>query len=130
MKSTNKVYLCASLITAAAFTAALLQAADAKPKYTVKEVMKTLHKGDDNIGKHVASGNGTKEEIAKLVEYYSALPLNDPPRGDKGSWHEKTGALLASAKSLQAGRPGAVEAYKQAANCKACHNIHKPEQKQ
>jgi hypothetical protein len=30
---------------------------------------------------------------------------------------------------LKAGKPNAVEHYKQAADCKACHQAHKPEDK-
>jgi hypothetical protein len=127
MSRSSKIYF-STIVAALTLSVAFLQAESPKPKFTVKEVMKTLHKGDDNIGKHVASGNATKEEIAKLVEYYSSLPLNDPPRGEKASWHEKTTALVSSAKALQAGKPGAIEAYKQASNCKACHSVHKPEQ--
>jgi hypothetical protein len=116
-------------LMAAAVTAPLLRAANDKPKYTIKEVMKNLHKGDENVGKKVSRGEGTKADFDKMVDYYSSLPLNDPPRGDKDSWHEKTMALVNSAKDLQAGKPGAVESYKKAANCKACHMAHKPEQK-
>lgn len=118
-----------ALTVLATFATPLLISAAQKPKYTIKEVMKTLHKGDDSIGKKVTKGQGTQADYDKMVEYYSALPLNDPPRGDKESWHAKTAALLKSAKDLQAGKPGALEAYKHAADCKACHTEHKPPQK-
>jgi hypothetical protein len=106
----------------------LLRAEQAKPKYTIKEVMKTLHKGDDSIGKKVSQGHGTKADFDKMVEYYAALPQNEPPRGPQDSWMAKTSALLASAKALQAGKPDALEQYKKASNCKACHSEHKPPQ--
>ena len=109
--------------------ATAVHAVDAKPKYTIKEVMKAAHKGEDNLGKKVSKGQGTPDDFAKLVDYYASLPLNDPPRGDKAAWHEKTTALLDAAKALKAGKPGALEAYKQAVNCKACHSEHKPEDK-
>ena len=111
----------------AAAAAPLVRAADAKPKYTIKEVMKTLHKGDDNIAKHVTKGAGTKEEFAKLVEYYESLPLNTPEKGDKGSWEEKSMALLKASKALKAGEADALAGYKKAVNCKACHSVHKPD---
>ena len=65
-----------------------------KARYTVQEVMKAIHKGEDNIGKRAVKGTASKDDIAKLAEYYESLPLNDPPRGEMGSWKEKTGALV------------------------------------
>lgn len=106
-----------------------LLAAEAKPKYSTKDIMKALNKGDENIGKKVARGQGTPEDFSKLVDYYSALPANKPPRGDQSSWDAKTAALVKVSKSLMAGEPGALAAYKTAVNCKACHSEHKPEKK-
>lgn len=100
--------------------------AEIKPKYTVKEVMRALHKGDDALCKKVSKGQGAGEDFAKLVEYYGSLPLNDPPKGDPKSWTAKTTSLLKAAKALQAGVPGALDTYREAVNCKACHSLHKP----
>jgi len=105
-----------------------LVVAAGKPKYTIKEVMKEIHKGDDNIGKRAVKGQASKDDINKMVEYYASLPLNDPPRGDKESWLAKTTALVKASQELKAGSASAVEHYKQAANCKACHEAHKPPQ--
>ena len=111
-------------------TAAAPVIAEAKePKYTIKEVMQAIHKGQDNIGKRAAQGAASKDEIARIAEYYESLPQNEPPRGELASWKEKTGKLLSAAGALKAGTPGAVEMYKAATNCKACHNEHKPEDK-
>lgn len=101
-------------------------AADA-PKYTTKEVMKALHKGDDAVAKKVSKGEGKAADFDLLVLYYTALPLNEPPKGDVKSWQEKTVALLDSAKALKAGKAGALDQYKAAVNCKACHSVHKPD---
>lgn len=120
--------LCCAL--PASFLAAPLFAADAKkPKYTIKEVMKEVHKGEDNIGKRVANGTASKEDIAKMVAHYESLPLNEPPRGDKESWAAKTSKLVAASKAVQSGAPNAAQLYKDATNCKACHSAHKPEDK-
>ena len=100
-----------------------------KPKYTTKEVMEAIHKGQDNIGKRVGQGTASKEEIAKMVEYYESLPLNEPPRGSMASWKEKTSKLVSSARAFKDGKPTAAAMYKGAANCKACHIEHKPEEK-
>ena len=115
-------------LSAVAFTGALLMARAAdNPTYTVKEVMKALHKGDDALAKKVTKGEGTQEDFKKLVLYYVALPLNEAPKGDAASWKEKTTALLLAAQGLEAGKPGALDQYKTAVNCKACHSVHKPE---
>ena len=118
-----------SLIAAgliAGLAAPVLRAADATPRYSVKDVMKALHKGDENTGKKVSRGQGDAADYAKLVDYYEALPANKPPRGEQASWDAKTGALVKAAKSLKAGEAGALEAFKAATNCKACHGAHKP----
>ena len=109
------------------FVSTLLSHAADKPKYTIEEVMKALHKGEDSIGNKVSKGQGTKEDFAKLVEYYSALPLNTPPEGDQESWKKKTAALLDAAKALQTGQEGALAQYNKAVNCKACHSVHRPD---
>ena len=121
--------LAAAVLNGLAATPAL-HAVDAEPKYSTKDIMKALNKGDENVGKKVTRGQGTAEDFAKLVDYYSALPANKPPRGDQSSWDAKTAALVKASKSLKAGEPGALAAYKAAANCKACHTEHKPEKKQ
>jgi hypothetical protein len=87
--------------------------------------MKALHKGDDSVGKRVVKGQGTKEDFAKLVEYYPSLPLNKPEKGDLAAWKEKSTAVVKAAKDLKAGKEGALEAYKKAINCKACHSEHR-----
>ena len=127
----NKKTLVISLLAlafVAGATAQLLHAADAKPKYAIKDVMKTLHKGDDSVAKRVSDGHGTKEDFAKLVEYYESLPLCTPEKGEKASWTEKSTALLKAAKALKNGDDGALETYKKAVNCRACHSQHRPPQ--
>jgi hypothetical protein len=115
-----------SLALAAGFTAFTpVGMAAEKPKYTISEVMKALHKGDDSVGKRVSKGMGTAEDFAKLVEYYESLPGNKPSIGEADSWKEKSTALLKAAKGLKAGEAGALEAFKKASNCKACHSVHK-----
>ena len=96
-----------------------------KPKYTTAEIMKALHKGNDSLGKKVQNGQGTKEDFAKLVEYYLSLPLNEPPEGNAASWKEKSTVLLDAAKALNDGKEGALAQYKKAVNCKACHDVHR-----
>jgi len=128
IRSQKNLLICLIALAALAIaTAPIISAIEAKPKYTTKEVMKALHKGDVNVAKRVLKGQGSKADFARLVEYYQSLPLNAPPRGDKASWDAKTVALLGAAKSLNAGDPNGLNVYKQAVNCKACHSLHKPE---
>jgi hypothetical protein len=101
----------------------LAAAQDDKPKYTIKEVMQKAHKS--GLVKKVASGQGSKEEAAQLVEMYTALGKNKPPKGDAGSWDQKTKALLAAAQAVVDGKPGAGMELQNAANCMACHSVHK-----
>jgi hypothetical protein len=103
------------------------RAAESRANYTIKEVMKATNKGDASIGKRVVQGKGTPEDFARHVEYYASLPLCTPEKGDKTSWQTKSTALLKAALALKAGEPNALAAYKQAANCKACHSAHKPD---
>ena len=99
----------------------------AKPKYTTKEIMKAINKGDDSICKKITKGVASKEEIAKMVACYKELPLNEPPKGSAASWKEKTSALAKAAEAVGKNEPGALEKFKQAVNCKACHSEHKPD---
>jgi hypothetical protein len=116
------------VVIAVVFSCAFIAFAEAKkPKYSVKDVMKAIHKGEDNIGKRVSKGEASQEDIAKMVEYYESLPLSEPPRGEPESWTVKTATLVKSARALKSGEAGALDAYKAASNCKACHNVHKPE---
>jgi hypothetical protein len=105
---------------------ALAQAGD-QPKYTVAEVMKALHQGDDSAGKRVLAGKVTQEDFVKLVEYYAMLPLNEPEQGDPVVWKQKSTTLLEAAKALQEGKDGALDRYKRAVDCKSCHSVYRPQ---
>jgi hypothetical protein len=94
-----------------------------KPKYTIKEVMQKAHKGGLLI--KVASGKGEKADAEKLLEMYTALAKNKPPEGDANSWKRFTMGLIAAAKVAVEGGPDAGKRLKAAANCTACHKLHK-----
>ena len=104
---------------------AALRAADEASKYTIKEVMKMAHQGDNSLYKKVSSGKGSKEDKKKLVDLYTALAADTPTKGDADSWKDKTGALLDAAKAVEDDKNGAVKDLKKAADCKACHTVHK-----
>lgn len=113
-------------LVAVTTTSLVVSAADKKkPKHSIEDIMKAINKGDDNVCKRVAQGKASKEDITKLVEYYSDLPLNKPPKGDQKSWDEKTAALVKAVQGIKAGAPDAAAKFKEAVNCKACHSVHK-----
>jgi hypothetical protein len=103
----------------------MAQAADdAKPKYTIKEVMAKAHK--EKLLDKVATGQGTKEDAQQLADLYKALGANTPPKGDPDSWKTKTVAILAAAQDVVDGKEGAGPKLKAAVNCANCHKEHKP----
>lgn len=91
--------------------------AQGKAKYTTAQVMAKAMKG--GLCTKVATGKASDAEKKELVELFEALAANTPPKGDAASWKEKTGALVAAAKS------GDGAALKAAANCAGCHKVHK-----
>jgi hypothetical protein len=105
---------------------AVFAADAAKPKYTIKEIMKQAHEGKTSLSKRVSDGMGTKADFAKLLDYYKAMALQSPPKGDAESWKTKTAALVTATEGLVAGKDDALTAYKTAVDCKACHTLHRP----
>jgi len=109
--------ICGAVFAAVAgLLLANLQAADEKPKYTIKEVMK-FHK--EKLNEKFANGTASKEETTKLQEGYEAMLKAKPPKGDEKAWKEKCEALIKAVKD------GDKDAYKKAVNCGACHGAHK-----
>lgn len=92
-----------------------------KDKVTIKVVMQKAMKG--GLCAKVASGKADEAEKKQLVELFTALAKNEPPKGDPDSWKAKTKALLDAAKADD----GA--ALKKAADCAACHSEHKGKKK-
>jgi hypothetical protein len=122
-----KCLVVAALVSIGVLSLARAKAEDeAKPKYTIKEVMKKAHLPDGGLMKKIVAGEGTKEDAEQLVELYTALGQNKPPKGEPGSWEEKTGELLAAAKAVVEDKPGSKERLKKAADCGNCHKEHKP----
>ena len=69
--------------------------------------------------KKVVDGKATKAEKAKLAEYLKKMVGLKPPEGNAASWKKKTQALVSAMEKND------LNALKNAANCKACHNVHK-----
>lgn len=112
-----------ALVVGSTFALSLLQAQDDKPKHTIKDVMKKAQAKTGLLNK-VTGGTASKEEKAELVELYTALGKNKPPKGEASSWKEKTDAILAAAKEAQEGK-GTDKLKSAAGDCKGCHSVHK-----
>ncbi len=105
----------------------LARAADeaAKPKHTIKEVMKIAHNKESGLLAKVLSGEGTDEQKKELLDVYVSLAEGKPGKGDLDSWHTLAGGAALAAAKVVVGREGALDELKTASNCKACHDIHK-----
>lgn len=90
----------------------------------ISDVMKEAMKG--GLCKKVVDGEASAEEKARLLVLFKAMAACDAPKGDAESWKEMTIALVTGAEGVVKGDPDAVEFLKGAANCKACHEPHRP----
>lgn len=125
MRKTILTVAGAALLSAGIFS---LHAAD-KPKLTIKEIMEQGFKGKESAAARVGKGEGTKDDFKLLASLTHDLPLNSPEMGDAKSFKTKATAVAAAAKALADGKAGAIDQWKEAANCKACHTDHKPDKK-
>jgi hypothetical protein len=103
------------------------RAADDKPKYTIEEIMEKAHDKDNGILPRVVAGKGSKDDKQTLVELYTELGKNKPPKGEAKSWKDKTDTLLAAAKSVAADEKDGVAKLKKASTCMDCHKVHRPD---
>jgi len=116
-------------VTALGIGAALVHGEDSKAKPSIKEIMKTTHKGDDSIVKQIAAGKGTSTQLSEILTDYKLLAELEPPRGSKQDWKERTGKVISATEALQSGDKSAVATFKTATTCKNCHELHKPAKK-
>lgn len=115
--------VCFALVVAVIGLNGFEAAGQGKKKIPTKQVMKVAMKG--GLCAKVAKGDATEKQKKQLLALFTALSKNSPPEGSKESWEAKTSALVAAAKAAVAGDEGAGEKLKKAANCKACHDVHK-----
>lgn len=99
---------------------------DAKPKLTIKEIMKNDNKGEDSIVKQIVSGKGKPEQVTQLQADYKLLAELEPPRGDKEHWKTKVSALIEATDGLKLDDKASIAKFKTAVTCKACHQEFKP----
>jgi hypothetical protein len=116
----------ATALLAAAFVGlTVVGAADDKPKYDIETIMEKAHDEDNGILKKVVAGKADDKEKKTLLELYTELGKNKPPKGDAKSWKTKTSALVVAAKEVADGKEDGIAHLKKAASCKDCHSIHK-----
>ena len=97
----------------------------AKPDIKTPQIMKDGFKGKESLSARIAQGQGADADFMRMVELTRQLALNTPPKGSAQSWRTKTDALYAAAVNLTSRKPGAVDEWKVASDCKACHSVHK-----
>jgi hypothetical protein len=107
----------------------MFQAADeAKPKYDIEEIMEKAHKPPKNsLLVQVKTGKANAEQKKELLELYQELAKNKPEKGDLKDWQKRTNALVKAAKDVVDGKEGSLAKLGTAANCAACHKIHRGE---
>ena len=95
----------------------------AKPKYTIKQVMKVAHK--DGLLKKVVGGKATDKERLQLLDLYVAMYEGKPKKGKPESWTKLAGDVVAATAKVVLKHKGAEAKLKEATNCKGCHKPHK-----
>ena len=91
----------------------------------ISSAMKKYHKPDDALCKKVGGGTASDAEVAEMLKVYEDMVPAKPKKGDDASWKEKTGAVIAALKKIQAKDAAGTAEFKTATNCKACHTVHK-----
>ena len=91
----------------------------------IKEVMKKAHTGKPSLLAKVQSGKASDEEKKMLLELYTALSKNKPPKGDEDAFKKRTEAMVEAAQAAVDGKKEAGKLLKKAVNCKECHMNHK-----
>jgi len=120
--STPHLVLAAALIAIASGCASTSQS---KATLSVEQIMEDGFEGKESLSARISKGQGNEADFKKMAMLTKELALNKPSKGDLASWTEKTLALQAAADWLVAGTPGALDGFKSAVNCKACHSVHK-----
>jgi hypothetical protein len=91
----------------------------------LSKIMKEGHKGKTSLSAKVKRGEASETELKELIGFYLAMEKMTPPMGDKDSWKAKTAKLVSTSINVFAKTDGALDAYSEAVNCKACHKVHK-----
>ncbi len=119
-------YGAAALLVAAFAGLTVLGAGDDKPKYDIETIMDKAHgEKNDKLLKKILDGKADAAEKKDLLELYTELGKNKPPKGDAKAWKDKTSALVTAAKEVVDGKDKGIADLKKASSCMACHKDHK-----
>jgi hypothetical protein len=122
-----KIHPFLTITTAAAFAvvATTFAAEDDNP---IKQAMKFAHsapRGEKKLNEKIIAGTAADADVVKALGMYKAMVDTKPPKGDPAAFKEKTNKLIAATEEVVAKKPDAVEHYKVAVDCKACHSEHR-----
>jgi hypothetical protein len=95
----------------------------------ISKVMKEGFKGDTSTIKAVIAGTATPEATTEFLALVKTLEGTKAPVGDQAAYEAKTKEVIEALTAVAGGdkAEAAVARLKEATNCKACHNDHKPE---
>jgi hypothetical protein len=119
-------YGAAALMVAAFAGLTVFGAGDDKPKYDIETIMDKAHgEKNDKLLKKVLDGKADADEKKELLELYTELGKNKPPKGGDKSWKDKTTALVDATKEVVDGKDKGIGDLKKASMCAGCHKAHK-----
>lgn len=119
--------LIATVTLAAAALTGCSTFSNTKPSLTVDQVMDEGFKGKGSMASRLGENTATDADKQRMVYLTQQLTLNQAPKGDTGSWEEKTAKLNRAAIALADKLPDSLELWRAASDCKACHSLHKPD---
>lgn len=94
-------------------------------KLSIEDIMKRGFKGKEkSLLAAVVNGKATADQKKQFTGYCEALAASKPPKGDQADWDKRCKDILAAAKAVEGGDAKAGKSLQQAANCKACHDLH------
>jgi hypothetical protein len=119
-------YGAAALLAVAFAGLTVFGAGDDKPKYDIEEIMAKAHgEKNDKLLKKVLDGKADSAEKKELLELYTELGKNKPPKGTAKSWKDLTTSLVSATQEVVDGKDKGIGDLKKASNCGACHKAHK-----
>jgi hypothetical protein len=119
-------YGAAALMVVAFAGLTVFATGDEKPKYDIETIMDKAHgEKNDKLLKKVLDGKADDAEKKELLELYTELGKNKPPKGNDKSWKDKTSALVSATREVVDGKDAGVADLKKASNCAGCHKAHK-----
>jgi hypothetical protein len=79
----------------------------------------------NNLDNKVLDNKATYDEKKELLELYSGLRKQIPPKGKSEEWDKRVDELVESLKAVYAGEKGATDRFTKAKDCKSCHTAHR-----